>query len=300
MTETHYAISRIERETGISKDVLRMWERRYGFPMPIRSDNGERLYAMTELERLLLIKRLMDLGHRPGRLMKVTNEQLIQMLAAPVALVASPTTHEVNVLLTLLQKHDIQALERRLSYWMLRYGFEAMITDLLPHFLRAVGDAWQANQLMIHDEHLLIEILQNLLRRTIALITLDEQSPRVLLTTFPEEMHGMGLLMLEALLRLEGAATVNLGLQTPIDNIVAAAKAYQIDAVCLSCSEAMSMNDIYQYLVELGRDLPPTVEIWFGGEGVKHIQLNDLPYVKIKALKDITSQVSSWRSRVAK
>ena len=300
MTDTHYAISRIERETGISKDVLRMWERRYGFPMPIRSENGERLYAMSELERLLLIKRLMDLGHRPGRLMKVTNEQLLQMLASPVAPIASPTTHEVALLLKLLQKHDIQALERRLAYWMLRYGYEALITDLLPHFLKVVGEAWQTNQLMIHDEHLLIEILQNLLRRTNATINIDEQAPRVLLTTFPEEQHGMGLLMLEALFRLEGATTINLGLQTPVDNIVAAAKAYQIDAVCLSCSEAMSVNDIYQYLVELCRDLPPTVEIWFGGEGVKHIQLTDFPYVKLKGLKNLAPQVVQWRSRVAK
>jgi len=300
MTDTHYAISRIERETGISKDVLRMWERRYGFPKPVRSDNGERLYAMSELERLLLIKRLMDIGHRPGRLMKVTNEQLVQMLASPVVPIASPTTHEVTLLLSLLQKHDIEALERRLSYWMLRYGFESMILDLLPDLLKTVGDAWQANRLMVHDEHLLSEILQNLLRRTNPLITLDAQSPRVLLTTFPEEQHGLGLLMVEALLRLEGASSVNLGLQTPIDNIVSAVKAYSIDVVCLSCSEAMAVNDIQQYLLELGRALPKGVEIWFGGEGVKQIQLNDFPYVKVKALKGVAAQVALWRSRIAK
>ena len=60
-----YSISRVERETGISKDVLRMWERRYGFPMPSRVSSGERNYSAEDLARLLLIKRLMDLGIDP-------------------------------------------------------------------------------------------------------------------------------------------------------------------------------------------------------------------------------------------
>jgi len=59
-------ISAVERETGLSKDVLRMWERRYGFPKPLRDDNGERQYTVAEIAKLRGIKRLMDVGMRPG------------------------------------------------------------------------------------------------------------------------------------------------------------------------------------------------------------------------------------------
>ena len=59
-------IASVERETGLSKDTLRVWERRYGFPTPERDANGERLYAPFQVRRLAQIKRLIDRGHRPG------------------------------------------------------------------------------------------------------------------------------------------------------------------------------------------------------------------------------------------
>ena len=63
-------ISAVERETGLSKDVLRMWERRYGFPEPTRDDNAERQYPPEQVAKLRIIKRLMDTGMRPGKLME--------------------------------------------------------------------------------------------------------------------------------------------------------------------------------------------------------------------------------------
>ena len=69
-------ISGVERETGLSKDVLRVWERRYGFPKPARDDNGERRYPVAEVTKLRAIKRLMDVGMRPGRLVGCDLDEL--------------------------------------------------------------------------------------------------------------------------------------------------------------------------------------------------------------------------------
>ena len=69
-------ISAVERETGLSKDVLRMWERRYGFPKPARDDNGERQYTLAEIAKLRAIKRLMDVGVRPGKLIGLSLAEL--------------------------------------------------------------------------------------------------------------------------------------------------------------------------------------------------------------------------------
>ncbi len=63
-------ISAVERETGLSKDVLRMWERRYGFPKPGRDDNGERQYTPADVGKLRAMKRLMDIGVRPGKIVE--------------------------------------------------------------------------------------------------------------------------------------------------------------------------------------------------------------------------------------
>ena len=68
MNEISFTIANVERETGLSKDLLRMWERRYGFPAPERDANGDRVYPAEQVERLRRIKRLIDRGHRPGKL----------------------------------------------------------------------------------------------------------------------------------------------------------------------------------------------------------------------------------------
>ena len=64
--ESLLGIAAVERDTGVSKDTLRVWERRYGFPAPVRDDNGDRLYPMSQVERLRLIRRLLDMGCRPA------------------------------------------------------------------------------------------------------------------------------------------------------------------------------------------------------------------------------------------
>jgi len=62
------SIAAVERDTGLSKDTLRVWERRYGFPRPQRDGFGERAYPLEQVEKLRVVKRLMDAGHRPGRI----------------------------------------------------------------------------------------------------------------------------------------------------------------------------------------------------------------------------------------
>src|SRR5512139_2290162 len=69
-------IAAVERDTGLSKDTLRVWERRYGFPRPIRDSNGERVYPSDQVDKLRLLKRLMDQGHRPGKIAERSIEQL--------------------------------------------------------------------------------------------------------------------------------------------------------------------------------------------------------------------------------
>ena len=60
-----FNIGVVERETGIGKDTLRVWEKRYGFPLPVRDQHEDRLYPAEQVDQLRLIKRLLDIGMRP-------------------------------------------------------------------------------------------------------------------------------------------------------------------------------------------------------------------------------------------
>lgn len=63
-----FPINVVEKETNISKYLLRMWERRYSFPRPERDQKGERVYTSDDIEKLKLVKKLMEEGYRPSKI----------------------------------------------------------------------------------------------------------------------------------------------------------------------------------------------------------------------------------------
>ena len=79
-------IAAVERETGLSKDTLRVWERRYGFPQPGRDGAGERIYPAEQVERLRVIARLLNAGERPGQIVALPLAELRQRLQASMPL----------------------------------------------------------------------------------------------------------------------------------------------------------------------------------------------------------------------
>src|SRR4030095_6603729 len=125
-------ISAVERETGLSKDVLRMWERRYGFPKPGRDDNGERQYTIAEIAKLRGIKRLMDVGMRPGKIIALSQDELN-------ALADARATHRVDAtipalerdVLTMLKTHDVIGLQHTLANLLMRQGLQKFVHETI-------------------------------------------------------------------------------------------------------------------------------------------------------------------------
>ena len=113
MNTPGFNIAAVERDTGLSKDVLRMWERRYGFPVPDRDDNGERSYPADQVDRLRLIKRLMDQGHRPGKLIATPTTELTALAprrTKPPAAHTPAMAEELAELLGTLPGFDFDAM----------------------------------------------------------------------------------------------------------------------------------------------------------------------------------------------
>jgi methanogenic corrinoid protein MtbC1 len=263
------AIATVERETGIGKDTLRVWERRYGFPQPLRDINGERLYPPAQVEQLQLIKRLMNHGHRPGRLFSLSAEARRQLAdaAAPAPHPAGENDDDVSQqIITLLKSHDVRALALALKQAMLRQDLEHFVLRTVVSLNRAVGEAWMRGELAIFEEHLYSEQMKSLLRQAINNLPAEAVArPRILLTTVPDEQHTLGLLMAECLFTLAGAGCISLGTQTPLADISRAAAAHRADIVALSFSPVMAMRQRTALLNQLRAMLPPTVELWAGG-----------------------------------
>ena len=291
-------ISEVERDTGLSKDTLRMWERRYGFPTPTRDRFGERLYDALQLEKLQIIKRLLDAGQRPGKLMSMTTKELQDALRAGQESNDPQTVREPPFAdaLDLLRAHDGAALELHLGQLLLRQGLQQFVLSTVAPLTRAVGDAWMRGNVAIYEEHLYTEQIQNVLRGAIQNLPRRNDSPRVLLTTLPQEQHGLGLLMVETLLAAEQVPCVALGTRMPLQDIAAAARAHRADIVALSFSAGFPVRAAASAIAELRGQLGASVSIWVGGSMV--LRLKQVPdgVRRIAALEGVIAALQSWRS----
>jgi len=294
VTEFAQNISAVERETGLSKDVLRMWERRYGFPKPARDDNGERQYTAAETDKLRAIKRLMDVGIRPGKIIALSLDELNAMAdaRAPLRGPAHSGSSDQDVV-GMLRGHDGAALSQALARWLMRDGLTRFVLDTLVPLTRVVGDAWMRGELQVFEEHLYTEEVQNTLRGAINALPRHAGHPRVLLTTLPSEQHALGLLMVEALLVPEGAHCVSLGPQTPLDEVRRAAVAHGVDIVALSFSGAFPVRHATESLARLRRHLPPGVALWAGGEMTRRVRKT---LAGVLLLPDLAASVTALRS----
>ena len=270
-----YNIAAVERDTGLSKDVLRVWERRYGFPQPDRDSNGDRLYPAAQVERLRLVRRLMDQGHRPGKLLALSEEELATLPTrqkadtpeAPTAIVDT----ELDALLEPIRRHHadnfLMAMQQRLA----RQGMLSFVEDTIAPLTELVGMAWERGEIQVFEEHLYTELTKRLLRQALTTLPARPQGRRILLTTVPDERHALGLLMVEAALSIEGAHCIPLGPQMPLIEIARAAAAHQAEVVALSFSAAFPQRQITGLLQQLATLLPAGVELWAGGAGIANL-----------------------------
>lgn len=290
-------ISAVERETGLSKDVLRIWERRYGFPSPQRDNNAERQYAPDDVAKLRAVKRLMDTGLRPGKLIRQSLDELNALAEKRVhprrEALAPAIERDV---LTLLKAHDAAGLHGTLANLLARHGVQRFVIDTLAPLNRAVGEAWMRGELQVFEEHLYTEELQVVLRGALNALPRQIGIPRVLLTTVPGEQHGIGLLMVEALAAPEGAQCISLGTQTPFEDIRRAALAHKAHVVALSFSMAYPLRQVGEALATLRRQLPAAVALWAGGEITRRLRKN-LPGVALIAeIGDVLGALKNWRA----
>jgi methanogenic corrinoid protein MtbC1 len=256
-------IADVERATGVPRATLRIWERRYGFPNPQRDARGERYYLPEEIERLRLVGALVTRGHRPGGLIPQPVEALQSLLAAP-----SESRFADEPLVRLLTGQDPAAVQHFLLQQLATLGLERFVCERMAASNRLVGDAWAAGELQVHEEHVYTEAVQQVVRSALAALPPlpVTGAPRVLLATLAHEQHGLGLLMAEAVLRLEGCPCISLGVNVPLDQLVRAAGAYRAEVLALSLSGSTRGREAVAQLRELRRRLPQ-VALWIGGDG---------------------------------
>jgi methanogenic corrinoid protein MtbC1 len=299
------SIAAVERDTGLSKDTLRVWERRYGFPVPERDAVGERMYPFAQVERLRTIKRLLDAGHRPGRIVAMATVDLDRLAnatesgkspLAPGAIARSPV--DLSPFLTAIHLHDTDALRNLMALTMSRIGIGHFVLEVVAPLNVQVGEDWMQGRMEVFEEHLYTESVQVVLRNALhQLPAAVAGRPNVLLATVPGEPHGLGLLMAEAVLSLEGCRCTSLGVQTPVWDIVRATIALRAQVVALSYTGCTNPHQVTDGLNELRSKLPRHVALWAGGSAPV-LQRRIIEGVRaLPSLDDVAPALEEWHTQ---
>ena len=280
-----YSIGTVERDTGIKRDTLRVWERRYGFPEPARNDKGERLYPEEQLRQLQRIKRLLDQGCRAGQLLPPDETKLDTLESGLlVTALASPGVELIIQAVSAANAKQVQTCFRQLYK---EQGLVKFITEIAAPLLHTVGERWASGQLHVFEEHFLSQQLIQFLNSEISkMITVNK--PEVLLATLPGEEHTLGILMVSAMLSAHNISSINLGAEVPMDQIRHAVDKFHVDTIGITFSGAYKYNHIRDDLQEMRDLIPDDVNIWIGGEGVRRLRKLPPGITKFMSLEKIS------------
>ena len=265
--------SEIERETGFSKEQLRKWRQRFDFPPKESNLDGKPGFSVKTVEQLLLIKRLMEAGFRPAQVVSKTVlelEKLKSELGLNIQLaMPDESTHKFIEYIKLANLKEFIALlkKKRRTQTMLTF-----VQNTITPLMISIGDAWTRDEIDIHHEHLCTAYIERYLQAEILNFQPKKGLPVILFALPPGEHHLLGLLMAEAVLVENGAVTINIGSDIPLNNLKLAAISCKVDVVALSFSFAHPARDVLPTLLHFRRLLPPNIQIWAGGAGISTIR----------------------------
>jgi methanogenic corrinoid protein MtbC1 len=270
------SIGALSRATGVAVETLRTWESRYGFPVPERKPSGHRVYPVSAVSRLRHIAQALSLGHRAGQVVGASEEALARLLetSAPAqpsppsaATTAFPPAEDLAGRLRLVKAFDGERLSRSFLADWARMGPVEFLESSVAPLVRAVGEAWEQNDLEVRHEHFLSERVGDLLRSL--RLPLEERAagPLVAFATLPGEAHGLGLQMAALVLAAAGCRVLFLGTEVPIPQIASLARELAARAVAVSVSSATRGAASATALRKLREALPRRVLLVTGGDG---------------------------------
>jgi MerR family transcriptional regulator, light-induced transcriptional regulator len=231
-----FTIKDLENLSGIKAHTIRIWEQRYGFLKPNRSDTNIRYYCDQELKKILSISLLNKYGYKISHINKMSD---LELRSKVISLSDKDAREErlVNELIGYMIDLDIEPFERTLDSFILTNSIDKAITRLIFPFLQRIGILWVTNHINPAQEHLVTNIIRQKLIVGIDGVTsggartpappltpptpiLPRKTGKTGLLFLPEgEYHELGLLYVCYLLKVHGIGVIYLGADVPVNDI---------------------------------------------------------------------------------
>jgi DNA-binding transcriptional MerR regulator len=262
-TELDYPLGAAARLTGLSPELLRAWELRYGAVVPGRSEGGSRRYTAADIERLRLVKAAVDAGHRIGQVARLDDDALRERATA----VRAEPSGRLDDILDALDALDGTTAQRLLSIQLFALGPARFARECALPLVREIGERWSRDRMAIPSEHLATGILRSLLGAALQPSAATLRGPRIVFATPSGERHELGLLMAAVTAVGGGANPLYLGAEVPVEDLIAAVERTNASALALSVV-TIEPDEATRALHAARGALPDDVHLWLGGIGL--------------------------------
>lgn len=242
------SIGKLSRKTGIPTSTIRSWERRYGVPEPVRLDSGHRRYRAETVEQLRKLKRALDIGYAPSKVMSLGFAELHALLENNVGAQQEAVEREMSSCVEAALNWDVEGLIDAIdAAWKARRPLHFLEEFAVP-LMRRVGHMWSCGDLHLHHEHLISDQLQTYLQGRWRPLANQRHKGRVLCALLPGERHSIGLHMAAALLTSEALGVIWLTPDAPAAEIALVARQTNALGVAISVSEYANLSDVDAHL----------------------------------------------------
>jgi DNA-binding transcriptional MerR regulator len=254
-----YTIKDLEQISGIKAHTIRIWEQRYGFLQPQRTETNIRTYSADELKVILNVSLLNKYGYKISHIDKMTSAEIEDKIFGLNHLEAEKE-RVVNALIKDMVSLDMLAFEKQLDNYIAQRGIEKTITDIIFFFLERVGVLWITNHINPAQEHLASNLIRQKIILGIEKLPKMHANAQLFVLFMPEgEYHEIGLLFVHFLLKSKGYNVDYLGTNVPIVDLKYLTEYKKVDYLFAHITapiKGFKMNKFMEQLSQINKDIP--------------------------------------------
>ena len=282
-----YSIQQVAEMTGLSKQVIRKWEDRYGIITPQRLDNGYRVYSPEEVTLLKKIIKLTEAGHSVKQA-----AILVQQEPEESTEKSEEFTNQTNYFLFALEEAGLVADDKKIMHLLEQthhlFGLEATLEHIIVPFLRRIGELWCEKKWGEYQEAVSSQTIRDFLANLRRRFYIPENAPLVVGSCLPNERHEIPMQIILVQCMLRGYRTLMLGPAPAPTAIESTVSLTNPAIVLLTASTAAAWVDNGKALqaIDAFAKTVPHVKFFIGGAGVGH---NIAQQLKLEAIQEAHS-----------